>query len=150
MFRFDLVSFLIGLLVAFGLSALLYRRRVTVADARARLADRARRLRDRLTANIENRYQAALRAHLDQLHAAGTDAAFDALYVPVRFVPPPPRPTLAPDEAAAPDAVTLSRALRSARRRAGTPPARPGGAPPPARGAGGLTPARRGRAAPRP
>lgn len=123
MFRFDLVSFLIGLLVAFGLSALLYRRRVTVADARARLADRARRLRDRLTANIENRYQAALRAHLDQLHAAGADAAFDALYVPVRFVPPPPRPTLAPDEAAAPEAVTLSRALRSARRLAITGPA---------------------------
>jgi HEAT repeat protein len=114
MFRFDLISFLIGLIVGLGLAAILYRQRAAVGQLAQRLRQRARQLLEQLSANVESRYQAALRAWLDQLNLMRAHAEFDRLYVDQRLDPPLARPTLVPADAApAPTSISLSAALRS-------------------------------------
>lgn len=116
MLQFDFASFLLGFVTAAFLAAALYRQRAAVAAMRDRLAASLRRLRERLTANIESRYQAALLAHLDRLHLAQNDAPFDALYVDQLLDAPPVRPSLTPPNADVFSPVNFSAALRSTRR----------------------------------
>ncbi len=112
---FDFISFLMGVIVGVALAAFVFARREAVRRIWLSLLDQLRRLRDRLTANMESRYQAALRARLDQLDLMRDQADFNALYVEQRFDPPPARPTLAPIEHD-PSTISVSAALRSASR----------------------------------
>ncbi len=113
MFKFDLLSFILGLIVAWVIAIVLYQQRAGVQAIADRLRARGHQLRTSLTANIESRYLTALRAHLDQLALTHTQAAFDQLYVMQRFAAPVARPTLTTPDPNAPTTVSLSAALRS-------------------------------------
>ena len=114
--RFDLVSFVIGLVVGIALSVVVYLRRETLHRLWEAVVARLRRLREQLAANIESRYRTALRAHCDQLNLTQTYADFETLYLDRAFDPPPARPTLTPPDPAAQAPIGLSAALRAAHR----------------------------------
>ncbi len=116
MFKFDPLSFVLGLIVAWVIAIVLYQQRAGVQAIADRLRARGQQLRTSLTANIESRYLAALRAHLDQLALTHTQAAFDQLYVTQRFAAPVARPTLTTPDPNAPTTVSVSAALRSTTR----------------------------------
>ena len=116
MFRLDFASFVLGLIVAGVIAFGLYRQRADVQRVLDALRAKVAQLRASLTANIEIRYLAALRAHLDQLTLTRAHATFDQLYVAQRFVVPPARPSLTPPNPNAPQTIGLSAALRSASR----------------------------------
>ena len=116
MFRFDIASFALGLIVAWAIAFVVYRQRAGVQRVLGGLSDKGAQLRASLVANIESRYLAALRAHLDQLTLTRVHATFDQLYVAQRFAAPPARPSLAPPDPDAPQTISLSAALRSTSR----------------------------------
>lgn len=116
MFRFDFASFALGLIVAGAIAFVLYRQRAGVQRVLGRLRAKGEQLGASLTANIESRYLAALRAHLDQLTLMRAHATFDQLYVDQRFAAPPARPSLTPPNPNAPPTIGLSAALRSTSR----------------------------------
>ena len=116
MFKFDFPSFAIGLLVGWLIAFMLYRQRAGLQRLAANGRERLVQFSNSLTVNIESRYLAALRTHLDQLILTKSQATFDQLYVMQRFAAPPARPTLVPPDPNAPTTIGLSAALRSTRR----------------------------------
>jgi HEAT repeat protein len=114
--RFDFGSFLIGLIVGVGLSVLAYRQRAQLTRLAEILSARLQRLRQSITANIEARYQTALRAQLDQFNLARAHGDFNALYVDRFFDQPPARPTLTPIDPASLKPIDLGAALRGTSR----------------------------------
>ena len=92
--RFDAPSFFVGVIAAFLLVGLIFLFRHPLRDGlrvmRARLVD----LRERLTAGAERHYLDALADRLVELHLAESSAPFEDLYLPPRFDPPHPRPSL--------------------------------------------------------
>src|SRR5450756_887164 len=114
--RFDFASFLIGVIIGCAISVVLYIQRKTVARLWQSFRAWLRRVRDSITANIANRYQAALRVQLDQLSVPHAQADFDALYIDRFFDQPPARPTLNPIDPASLTPITLSAAVRSSTR----------------------------------
>jgi len=91
MFKFDFPSFAIGLLVGWLIAFMLYRQRAGLQRLAANGRERLVQFSNSLTANIESRYLAALRTHLDQLILTKSQATFDQLYVMQRFAAPPAR-----------------------------------------------------------
>ncbi|MBP7686303.1 MAG: HEAT repeat domain-containing protein [Thermoflexales bacterium] len=116
MFKFDPSSFVIGLIVGWLIAFVLYRQRAGLQRLAAGGRERVNQLLNSLTANIESRYLAALRVHLDQLMVTHSHATFDQLYVTQRLAAPPARPTLAPPDPHAPTTLGLSAAMRSTTR----------------------------------
>ncbi len=114
--NFDPGSFFIGAGVAFLISFIAYRRRAELSALWLRLRTRLKELRDQLTANIETRYRNALKEHCEQRMLARGQAGFEAVYVPQKFEPPTPKPTLNPIEPNILKPVSISAALRSAQR----------------------------------
>lgn len=114
--RFDFLSFLIGFIAASLLAYVLYQQREAVARIAQRVRERVKRLLEQLSANMESRYQVALRAHCDQFMLTRAETDFDALYLDRRFEPPPIRPTLAPPDPGSLLPISLSAALRSTMR----------------------------------
>ncbi|HEY4689657.1 MAG TPA: HEAT repeat domain-containing protein [Anaerolineae bacterium] len=112
---FDLPSFFVGLIVAWMIASLLVVFREPLREGIGAIRDRLRVLRERLTAGAERRYLDALRERLIDLHIGELAAPFEEVYLPPRFDPPTPRPTLAPDTTP-PQPITLRTALRSTRR----------------------------------
>ena len=113
---FDPGSFFIGVIVAFFISFLLYRRREALAAIWLRVRTRLTELKEQFTAGIEVRYQKALDEHCEQWILSHGQASFAAAYVPQKFEPPPPRPTLNPIDPDTRKPLSLSAALRSAPR----------------------------------
>ena len=107
---FDVPSFLIGLIA--GL-LLLFRR--PLSDGIQAVRERLRDVRERLTARAERRYLDALRERLMELHMGEVAVPFEEVYLPPRFDPPSPRPSLSPDSHT-PRSVSLRQALSSAQR----------------------------------
>jgi HEAT repeat protein len=116
MFRLDFASFALGLIAAWAITLVFYWQHARLQRVLGRLIAKAGQLRTSLTANIESRYLAALRAYLDQLTLTHTQATFDQLYIAQRFAAPPARPTLTPPNPNAPQSLGLSAALRSTSR----------------------------------
>ena len=50
-----------------------------------RVRERVKRMLEQLSANMESRYQAALRVHCDQFMLTRAETNFDALYLDRRF-----------------------------------------------------------------
>ena len=116
MFRFDFPSFVIGLIVGLLIAALLYRQRAGVGRAFTAVRDRARAMRDSLTANLESRYRAALQMRLDRLNLTQSHADFERVFLLPRFDAPSPRPSLNPIDPATLTPLSVSAALRSTTR----------------------------------
>lgn len=112
---FDAPSFFIGLIVGLLIAGLLYLFRQPLGEGIARLRQSIDDLRDRLTAGAERRYREALQSRLIDLHIGELAASFEAVYVPPRFDPPAPRPSLTPEPVPA-QPLTLHQALASAQR----------------------------------
>ena len=93
--QFDAWSFLIGVVAALVIVGLLYLFRQPLRDGLIAVRDRLRDTRDRLTAGAERRYLEALSDRLSDLHLGESSAPFEDLYLPPRFDPPHPRPSLA-------------------------------------------------------
>ena len=83
--RFDVVSFAIGLLVAWLLVGLAYRYRARVARFRGRVQDQARRFRQRLTADMATRYSESVVEVAQRTHLLGTLATLDQIYVEMQL-----------------------------------------------------------------
>ena len=113
--RFDAPSFFIGIVFALLIVGLIYLFRQPIRDGIERLRERVRDLRDRLTAGAERRYREALRDRLVDLHVGELAAPFEDVYLPPRFDPPAPRPSLSPDTTS-PPSITLRQALASTQR----------------------------------
>lgn len=86
--RFDVVSFAIGLLVAWLLVGLAYRYRARVARFRGRVQDQARRFRQRLTADMATRYSESVVEVAQRTHLLGTLATLDQIYVEMQLHAP--------------------------------------------------------------
>jgi HEAT repeat protein/energy-coupling factor transporter ATP-binding protein EcfA2 len=114
--RFDFGSFIIGAVVAFVVSFVLYKRRDVLSGVWQKIRAKAQDFRNRLTASVEQRYTDALLAYCDQLVITGGQADFDTVYVAQHFDPPPARPTLNPDAVTAPARASISVGLRSTAR----------------------------------
>ncbi len=108
-------SFLIGLIVGLMIAGLLFLFRRPLAEGVTTVRARLRDLRERLTAGAERRYVEALRDRLIDFHIGELAAPFEEVYLPPRFDPPAPRPSLSPD-ATAPKPIALPQALKSTRR----------------------------------
>src|SRR3990172_3560802 len=93
--QFDAPSFLIGVIAALVIVGLLYLFRQPLRDGLITVRDRLRDTRERLTAGAERRYLEALSDWLIDLHLGESSAPFEDLYLPPRFDPPHPRPSLA-------------------------------------------------------
>jgi HEAT repeat protein/GTPase SAR1 family protein len=114
--RFDIASFLIGVIVGVGLAFIAYRQRDQLTRLVGLLRARLQGIRASITANVEARYQTALRAQLDQFNLARAHGDFNALYVDRFFDQPPARPTLTPIDPAELKPIDLGAALRGTTR----------------------------------
>ena len=114
--RFDFGSFLIGVVVAFAISFVAYKRRAQLSALWRKIKARLAVLKQQLTAGVEQRYGNALLVYCDQLLLTNGQARFDAIYVLQKFDAPPARPTLNPIDPESLKPVPLAVALRSAQR----------------------------------
>ena len=67
----DFGSFIIGAVVAFAISFVLYKRRDLLSAVWQKIRAKAQDLKNKLTASVEQRYTDALLAYCDQLIVAG-------------------------------------------------------------------------------
>jgi HEAT repeat protein/energy-coupling factor transporter ATP-binding protein EcfA2 len=77
----DLVSLAIGFLLAFLIIGLAYRYRTSIARYWGRVQERAKKLRQRFTANMAARYSASAIETAQTMHLLGGLASLDAIYV---------------------------------------------------------------------
>ncbi len=112
---FDVPSFFIGLIAGLLIAGLLFLFRRPLGDGLQAVRERLRDLRERLTAGAERRFLEALHERLIELHIGELAVPFEAVYLPPRFDPPIPRPSLSPDSHA-PHAISLHQALALAQR----------------------------------
>jgi HEAT repeat protein/energy-coupling factor transporter ATP-binding protein EcfA2 len=84
----DLVSLVIGFLLAFLLFGLAYRYRARIARYWSRARERANRLRQRFTANMAARYSASAIEAAQTMHLLGGLAPLDAIYVETQLHAP--------------------------------------------------------------
>ena len=113
--RFDLPSFVIGIVAGLLIAGLLFLFRSPLREGVDQARAKLRALRDRLSAGAERRYLDALRDRLPELHVGELAAPFADVYLPPRFASPAPRPSLTLD-ARAPRSLTLHQALASTSR----------------------------------
>lgn len=86
--HFDLISFAIGLVVAFLLVGLVYRYRARIAHYWNQVKEGARRLRQRLTANMAARYSTNAIETAQTMHLLGALASLDQIYVETQWYAP--------------------------------------------------------------
>jgi HEAT repeat protein len=114
--RFDFGSFIIGAVVAFVISFVAYRRREELGVLWGKIRARLEKIKNQLTAGVEQRYAKALVDYCDQLALTMEQADFDAIYVPQKLDPPPARPTLNPIDPESRKPVPVAVGLRSTQR----------------------------------
>jgi HEAT repeat protein len=92
---FDPVSFVIGLVVALLLVGLTYRYRARLVQFRNQIKEKAKQLRQRLTANMATRYSENAIENAQAMHLFGALASLDKIYVETRLYAPlaPPSDT---------------------------------------------------------
>jgi HEAT repeat protein/energy-coupling factor transporter ATP-binding protein EcfA2 len=83
--RFDLISFAFGFLLAFLLMGLAYRDSTRIARYWNRARENANRLRQQFTANMAARYSASAIETAQTMHLLGRLASLDAIYVETRL-----------------------------------------------------------------
>jgi HEAT repeat protein len=113
---FDFASFIIGAIVAFAISFVAYRRRDQLSVVWQKIRARFEKLKNQLTAGVEQRYVKALLDHCDQLALTDGYADFDAVYVAQKLDPPPARPSLNPIDPETLKPVSIGVGLRSTQR----------------------------------
>jgi HEAT repeat protein/energy-coupling factor transporter ATP-binding protein EcfA2 len=86
--RFDPISFAIGLVVALLLLGLIYRYRVQIAQRWDQAKKKANQLRQRLTASMAARYSASAVETAQAMHLLGAMASLDQIYVETQLYAP--------------------------------------------------------------
>ena len=114
--RFDFASFISGVVVAFVISFVMYKRRDVLGEVWQKIRARAQDIKNKLTASVEQRYADALLAYCDQLLMTNGLADFAVVYITQHFDPPPARPSLNPPDTDTPEPVSISTGLRSTSR----------------------------------
>jgi HEAT repeat protein len=86
--RFDLVSFAIGCVVALLLVGLIYRYRIQLAHYWGQIKNKADQARQRLTANTAARYSVSAIETAQSMHLLGALASLDQIYVETQLYAP--------------------------------------------------------------